>query len=227
MPRKKKELPKKQCICCDEKFNDNPEKDKCWMCEYQEIKKIEMIEYEKCESKKGRSKFCDENDCLFCFKRSFAGHYRSQYIDKDEKIDPRYIGRSSHKILEFNCNVCGHKFVKDPHSVSFGEWCPYHTSQKLCEDNDNCKLCFNKSFASNPKSKEWNYELNKSIPRQVFNQSNKKFWFKCKVCLHNFDIVLNDISKDKWCRYCAYQDLCGDCDFCFKNSFANIDEVKY
>ena len=56
----------------------------------------------------------------------------------------------------------------------------------------------------------WNYNLNKRVvPRQVFLSSNKKFWFHCSKCNHEFDSNLHDIKNGtKWCPFCANKKLC-------------------
>ena len=67
----------------------------------------------------------------------------------------------------------------------------------LCKND--CDVCFERSFASHEKSKFWNVELNSKIvltkfkkkidcssPRQVFKNSNDKFWFNCDECNHSF-----------------------------------------
>lgn len=99
---------------------------------------------------------------------------------------------------------------------------------KPCKNND-CDLCFNKSFASQRKSKYWS-QKNKSEPRNEFRRSGKKFLFDCK-CGHEFEISLDAISADKWCSYCCSppQKLCEDehCIQCFNNSFASHRKAKY
>lgn len=84
-----------------------------------------------------------------------------------------------------------------------GKWCPYCCSRKLCT-NENCNLCFNKSFASHPKSIYWS-EKNKLKPRQVFLNSNKKYWFNCDKSIHSFATCLISISNGTWCPKCKHK----------------------
>ena len=44
-----------------------------------------------------------------------------------------------------------------------------NTQKKLC--NEDCEICFNRSFVSHPKSEFWS-NLNQKTPRQVFKHSN-------------------------------------------------------
>jgi Probable Zinc-ribbon domain len=102
------------------------------------------------------------------------------------------------------------------------------TSRKLCRD-ELCTICLKKSFASHPRAKFWCQEKNVTNPRQVFKCSHKKYWFKCGECHHPFDARLNDISNDKWCPFCAGQQLCENdtCDVCYEKSFASHPKAKF
>jgi very-short-patch-repair endonuclease len=99
---------------------------------------------------------------------------------------------------------------------------------KLC-NNDDCELCFNRSFASHEKSKYFS-ERNKLDPRQVPKNSNFKYWFDCDKCDHKFYSILNNVvGKNRWCPYCANQQLCTDdnCNDCYQKSFASLEKSKY
>ena len=103
------------------------------------------------------------------------------------------------------------------------------TRQQLCR-NIECKNCFNRSFASNEKSKNWS-EKNKLTSREVFKSSGKKFWFDCE-CGHEFECTLDKVNGyNIWCSYCSDppQRLCEntDCKSCFNNSFASHEKSKY
>jgi hypothetical protein len=56
-------------------------------------------------------------------------------------------------------------------------------SKRLCE-KENCKSCFEKSFASNEKSKYWSEKNGDIKPRQVFKSANIKYWFDCVVVIN-------------------------------------------
>jgi very-short-patch-repair endonuclease len=78
-------------------------------------------------------------------------------------------------------------------------WCPFCANQKLC----NCNSCFSKSFASHSKYIFWDHGKNKDIsPRDVFKNSDKKFWFKCENN-HEFNSSLGHISGGNWCPLCT------------------------
>ena len=174
-------------------------------------------------------KLCD-NDCQFCYNNSFASNEKSKYLSNKNDLTPRQIFKSSTKKFLFNCDICNHEFDATPGHVTEGTWCPYccNPPKKLCKDHDNCKFCYNNSFASNDKSKYWSMK-NESKPRDNFKQSNKKFWFNCDICNHEFDATLAHVTEGTWCPYCAHQKICNnnDCKFCYENSFASDDKSKY
>jgi hypothetical protein len=99
--------------------------------------------------------------------------------------------------------------------------------RKLC-DNETCQCCFSRSFASNSKSVNWS-DKNIFHPREVFKFSNKKYWLDCDKCIHDFEILLSDVSRGHWCPYCDHKKLCGSdkCQICLSNSFASHPKAKY
>lgn len=142
-------------------------------------------------------KLCNKNDCLICFKKSFASYPKSKYWSSKNKNIPRNVFKCSGKKFKFNCK-CGHQIEKTLCSItSGGVWCSYCSNRKLCNKND-CLVCLKKSFASHPKSKYWSNQ-NEIIPRNVFKCSGKKFEFNCDICSKSFNIRLNSISKGHWC----------------------------
>jgi len=148
------------------------------------------------------NKLCDDNNCIYCFNKSFASHDKATYWSNKNKMKPRDVCKKSSNKYIFVCDLCKHKFDSTLSEICRGSWCPYccNPPKKLCENKD-CILCFNKSFASNEKSKYWSNK-NELLPEQVFKNSNKKYWFKCKKN-HDFPCPLNDIYRNRWCPYCV------------------------
>jgi very-short-patch-repair endonuclease len=166
------------------------------------------------------------------FERSFASHEKSQYWSSKNNVLPKDVYKGSSKKYWFNC-PCGHEFESMLSNISReknNRWCPYccNPPNKLCNKED-CKSCFEKSFASHEKSKYWS-EKNKFKPREVFKNSGIKYLFNCD-CGHEFESMLYNILKNQWCSYCSIpsRSLCNkiDCEQCFKKSFASHDKAKY
>jgi very-short-patch-repair endonuclease len=173
-------------------------------------------------------KLCNDNCCQICFNKSFASHEKSKYwSDKNGDIKPRQVFKSTKNKYWFNCD-CGHNFESSLNNIYNNKWCPYCANQKLC-DNEDCKSCYEKSFASHEKSKYWS-DKNGDIPRKVFKSSStKKYWFNCE-CGHDFESALSEITgHNTWCPYCASRKLCNDncCQICFNKSFASHEKSKY
>lgn len=96
------------------------------------------------------------------------------------------------------------------------------TSKKLC-GSTSCDVCFPRSFATHEKAKFWS-DKNEELPEDVFLNSNKKYWFECGECEHEFDTRLgNVVANGQWCRYCSKNYLCDNdiCNVCFTKSFAS------
>lgn len=63
---------------------------------------------------------CRNDNCEFCFVKSFKSIRRSKYcID----ADPRMLMKGSEKKIMFVCEK-GHKFESIPWNVTIGKWCP-------------------------------------------------------------------------------------------------------
>jgi very-short-patch-repair endonuclease len=170
------------------------------------------------------------SDNKLSFEKSFASHEKSKYWSDKNEVSPRQVFKVSAKKYLFNCDKCNHEFINNPSHVSKGRWCPYCCipQKKLC-GNINCKDCFDKSFASHEKAKYWS-DKNELKPEFVFKNGDKKIWFNCDKCNHDFEKQIKNVSKrDGWCPYCKSYKLCDntDCELCFKRSFASHEKAKY
>ncbi len=161
------------------------------------------------------------------FEKLFASHEKAKYWSDKNLLKPNEVALNSNKKYWFCCNICSHEFDMTLNNVNSGYWCPYCIN-KLC-DKDDCNQCFEKSFASNDKSKYWS-DKNELKPRQKFKNSHNKYWFNCN-CGHEFEIVLSHISRGSWCSYCSIppKKLCdgNDCIQCFEKSFASHNKANY
>jgi very-short-patch-repair endonuclease len=172
-------------------------------------------------------KLCDNLDCESCFDKSFESHPKSKYWSKKNNKSPGDIFKNCHDKYLFECDKCNHTFEKSPNKIiSQNTWCQYCAHQLLCNNQD-CKMCFNNSFASNPKSEFWS-KNNIKTPREVFIKSGNKYKFDCNKCYHEYEKVLCDMDR-YGCPYCVSTTLCDkeDCKTCFDRSFASSDKVKY
>jgi DNA-directed RNA polymerase subunit RPC12/RpoP len=184
---------------------------------------------EKCEYGGNRRRLCDNDDCKFCFDRSFASHPKSEYWSDtlNENINPRRVTKFSHKVYWFDCSVCGHSFDMEVSHVSLGQWCQYCSHKRLCK-NDDCEFCEKISFRSCEMSKYWS-DNNIDTPRSLTKYSHEERLFICPNCPHEFPAILACISVGRWCPFCSSKILCEDdnCNFCFDKSFASRPEAEF
>ena len=137
-----------------------------------------------------------------CFEKSFAPNPKSNYWSSKNEKKPREFFKSSVSKCLFDCGECGHSIEISLNSITnMKSWCVFCANQKLC-NNENCKLCFEKSFAQNPKSNYWSSKNEKS-PLELFKSDNKKkYLFDCDKCFHEFESRLDHISTGSWCPKC-------------------------
>ena len=186
---------------------------------------------------------CADEGCKACFAKSLAsweamterGFKRDCWVVDWNKKTPRQVFRQSNAKFSFRCDVeaCGHVFESALCDiVGGGTWCPFCSNKQLCVD-EGCEACFAKSLASweartarGLKRDCWIVERNENTPRQVFQQSNAKWFFRCdaEACGHVFESTLkNIVGNDRWCPFCSNKQLCADegCEACFAKSLAS------
>ncbi|AQM73384.1 endonuclease [Noumeavirus] len=97
---------------------------------------------------------------------------------------------------------------------------------KLC-GREECKPCFERSFASCEKSKYLKKEH--GSPLLIAKKSGRKFWFECEKCRHSFEVVLHSVSNGSFCPFCSSKQLCSsdNCFTCLEKSFASSNKAKF
>ena len=134
---------------------------------------------------------------------TFASHPRaSQWSDKNT-LKPKDVPLYYYKKFWFNCDICPHEFETNLNSIArLNTWCSYCSNKKLC-DSEDCKICYDKSFASSDKI-DYLTKENTIIPRNVFKSCKETCIFNCKQGHPDFKARLNNISNGKWCKLCGY-----------------------
>lgn len=176
-------------------------------------------------------KRCNDEACQFCFNNSFASHNKAVYWHqtKNGDIKPRDVPKCRSTKYWFRCPDCMHDLNIGLDKIQMDKWCRYCRTHRLCDDQD-CQLCFNKSFASCKKAAWWHPTKNNTDPRNVTLYDNRKYWFKCPDCLHDFETELCSISsRSHGCPYCANRKRCKNelCEHCFRKSFASHDKAIF
>jgi very-short-patch-repair endonuclease len=158
----------------------------------------------------------------------FSEHPKATFWSSRNLIKPCEVALNSHKKYWFDCG-CGHQFDIQLNNINIlNRWCPYCSNKKLCGFLNNCKSCFDKSFASVNYSKNFS-KVNKEIPEEIFKNSHKKYLFDCD-CGHSFEQLISHISRGNTCPYCHNKKICTttlNCLSCYKKTFAFIERSKY
>jgi very-short-patch-repair endonuclease len=151
-------------------------------------------------------KVCESNkNCQVCFDKCFASTERSNYWSNKNKETPWEVLKYSHKKYWFNCDKCQHEFATPLYHITKDDcWCPYCANRLLCPENKNCIICFDKTFASIERSKNWSSK-NKKKPIEVFKSTAEKFVFDCDKCSNEFPSKLCHITDGSWCPNCRYK----------------------
>lgn len=68
-------------------------------------------------------KLCEDEDCDFCYQRSFASCEKQSLWSSKNKKTPRQVLLRSHDIYIFDCDLCNREYKGTPDSVSQGRWC--------------------------------------------------------------------------------------------------------
>ena len=145
-----------------------------------------------------------DKNCKICFDKSFASvEYSENWSDKNENL-PEELFKNSHKEYLFDCTKCHHTFKQKLSHITRGNTCNYCHNIVMCSSYKNCLSCFNKSFASIERSKNWSHK-NKKKPIEVFKSSSEKFIFDCDKCANEFESKLCHITDGSWCPNCRYK----------------------
>lgn len=99
--------------------------------------------------------------------------------EKNKDIDPSLIPAYSNKKFWWRCGL-NHSWFAQASKRSFGRKCPYCSGQKVLKG-------FNDLESQYPDvAKEWDYYKNTKRPDEVTSKSNKKYWWVCSKCGHNW-----------------------------------------
>ena len=150
-------------------------------------------------------RLCKDDNCKPCWEKSFASSQYAQFWDCEvNKGNPRDYFMNCNSVFGFICDKCKHSFNQSPNNISNPKvlaWCPFCASKRLCKD-DNCKPCWEKSFASSQYAQFWDCEVNKGNPRDYFMNCNWGFGFICDKYKHSFKMPLNSVTQGSWCSFC-------------------------
>ena len=181
--------------------NDNKFIFDCRDCHHSYAVTIYSIKHDKHCPYCSNQKLCEKDDCTLCFEKSCASHPIHRAWSPENELQPRQVFLQSNKKMKFTCLVCKHPYeTKVNHYYNRGGSCPYCSNKYLCVEED-CRSCFQKSFASHPQIHCWSTK-NKQHPRTMFKGSEKVGIFDCDICHSEFSSRLYNVLTGYWCPYC-------------------------
>lgn len=116
----------------------------------------------------------------------------------------------------------------EPDAAAPQEKCQFGGHRKKLCDNEECNVCFERSFASIQDAVEMLViGPNGTNPRLNFKSTNAKATFKCTECDHEFDHQSVNFTSGHRCPFCSGRQLCNDstCSFCFQRSAASFSTM--
>lgn len=119
--------------------------------------------------------------------------------EKNSKITPDQIFPHSSLVVWWKCKNCNNSWKKEVYNRTYGSNCPYCT-RRLPMVGINDLATMHPDISS-----EWYFEANfPLLPEQVLPQSNRKVWWKCKVCNNCWQAIICSRTRDNHgCPYCA------------------------
>lgn len=117
-------------------------------------------------------------------------------IEKNNTLTGYDVAAFSSQKVWWKCNE-GHEWNSSVRNYVKGRRCPYCANRKIIAG-------YNDFASKYPElAKEWDYEKNKSLlPTQLAPSSNKKAWWKCRICGHRWETSINNRVK-RGCPQCS------------------------
>lgn len=134
--------------------------------------------------------------CPFCSGRKVLTGFNDLFTTNPElipfwsinnTIDPRKIKRGSNLKAFWVCPNCKGEYHMKVADKAKGQGCPYCSGHRVLKG-------YNDLATLQPDLvKDWNYEKNSPLlPEEVTKGSNKKVWWKCHVCKHEWRAIVYD-----------------------------------
>ena len=120
------------------------------------------------------------------------------YYEKNSSIcNPEEVTLGSHTKVWWKCKKCGHEWQAAVKSRVLGNGCPYCSNKRIEQG-------FNDLTTRQPALLlEWDYKKNTIDPKTLTSGSNKKVWWKCSVCGHEWAATVANRVAGSGCPVCA------------------------
>lgn len=150
--------------------------------------------------------------CPYCAHQKTDGtnSFGTLYPDLLEEWDynendanPYELLPGSNKKFHWVCKKCGHHFAQSLSARVLGhKGCPLCAHQVLISGVNDLATQFPEVAL------EWNYERNALGPSEVSGGTNKKYWWRCKKCGHEWEAsVASRTKRGSGCPVCAGKEV--------------------
>ena len=113
-------------------------------------------------------------------------------------IKPSEISSGSGLNVWWRCSK-NHSFNTAIYNKVKGIGCPYCSNRKVLKG-------FNDLATTNPELlREWDYDKNKFKPEEMISGTDKKVWWKCSKCGHEWQAVIHSRAVGHGCPVCGHE----------------------
>lgn len=121
-----------------------------------------------------------------------------EWDEENNQVDPFKVLPGSNKKYHWICKKCGYRFVQALSARTMAhKGCPLCAHQVLVPGINDLATQYPEVAA------EWDYDKNLLRPNQVSGGTNKKYWWKCKSCGHEWEAVVASRTKlGRGCPLC-------------------------
>lgn len=117
--------------------------------------------------------------------------------NKNKELSPDEVTIGSYKIVWWLCSICGYEWCTTVFNRSRGRGCP-SCSGFVVTDNNRLSLKYPELV------EDWDFIKNGDLlPSNVSFGSEKKVWWKCKVCGYEWEAIIYSRSCGNGCSECA------------------------
>lgn len=140
---------------------------------------------------------------------SFAEHFpkiaAEWNYNKNKGLTPYDMTGKSGQTVWWECKICGHEWEAPISNRSSGSGCPICGKTKA-KENRYKKLIQNRgAFGEKHEDLllEWDFEKNIHLsPLKITENSNKKVWWRCRKCGHEWEAAIHTRTKGGGCARC-------------------------
>ncbi|MBO4355292.1 MAG: zinc-ribbon domain-containing protein, partial [Clostridia bacterium] len=112
-------------------------------------------------------------------------------------LTPEMFSFGSNKKVWWTCKVCGNDYDMIISHRTNNMGCPYCVGKRI-------KAGFNDLATTHPQLlSEWDYDKNILKPEEIGKGSDKKVWWKCRICGYEWEATISSRSAGCGCPACA------------------------